>query len=426
MKQVEELNPEKSDPQPHQRLLWRGDSNNLSEVAMKAIKACASEATLKADADILVKGKLALDETVLPPLLRVFAATCLPALKEALYDVTKQIQGAVVIASEEGSVKACERMVEAMKSEIAKHHWVDEGGGWQPVSALVRDALRATVVCDGAAAICAVKAAFDASPLFTLKKLKNKICRRQVPFNLHAVYEFKPSNNDVSILVEIQIHDAEVRKASAAQQRFYQIFRAVSSDKLHMVAAPHNMAHSKLMRQRSQRFMLRTAKMSSTRALKALQKFSVGKQGRRVSLLMRLFPKRKVAPVAPAAEADETATTADCPVPLTVRGRGDWGFRGWPRGGCRTPSGILSYTSAPPARKEEPPRRVLKAAPTTLRNIRRRSHGAWRSDDADNGLSSPPFTFPRWPILLTAGSACRIGTPASRNHSDTYPEFPSF
>ena len=321
LKQVEELNPEKSDPQPHQRLLWRGDSNNLSEVAMKAIKACASEATLKADADILVKGKLALDETVLPPLLRVFAATCLPALKEALYDVTKQIQGAVVIASEEGSVKACERMVEAMKSEIAKHHWVDEGGGWQPVSALVRDALRATVVCDGAAAICAVKAAFDASPLFTLKKLKNKICRRQVPFNLHAVYEFKPSNNDVSILVEIQIHDAEVRKASAAQQRFYQIFRAVSSDKLHMVAAPHNMAHSKLMRQRSQRFMLRTAKMSSTRALKALQKFSVGKQGRRVSLLMRLFPKRKVAPVAPAAEADETATTADCPVPLTVRGR---------------------------------------------------------------------------------------------------------
>ena len=101
--------------------------------------------------------------------------------------------------------------------------------------------------------ICAqVKAAFDASPLFTLKKLKNKICRRQVPFNLHAVYEFKPSSNDVSILVEIQIHDSEVRKASAAQQRFYQIFRAVSSEKLHKVEAHHTMTHSKLMKQRSQ------------------------------------------------------------------------------------------------------------------------------------------------------------------------------
>ena len=139
-----------------------------------------------------------------------------------------------------------------MKSEIAKKHRAEEGAGWQPVSALVRDALRATVVCPGAQAMCDVKAAFDASPLFTLKKLKNKICRRQVPFNLHAVYEFKPSNNDVSILVEIQIHDSEVRKASAAQQRFYQIFRAISSEKLHKVEAHHTMTHSKLMKQRSQ------------------------------------------------------------------------------------------------------------------------------------------------------------------------------
>ena len=175
-----------------------------------------------------------------------------PALKAALDDVAGQVEGAVVVASEEGSVKTAERMVEAMKSEIAKKHQAEEGAGWQPVSALVRDALRATVVCPGAQAMCDVKAAFDASPLFTLKKLKNKICRRQVPFNLHAVYEFKPSSNDVSILVEIQIHDSEVRKASAAQQRFYQIFRAVSSEKLHKVEAHHTMTHSKLMKQRSQ------------------------------------------------------------------------------------------------------------------------------------------------------------------------------
>ena len=77
LKQVQELNPEKSDPQPQQRLIWRGGGGTLTEAVLKAVKACASEATLKNDADILVKGKLALDQTVLPPLLRIFAATCL-------------------------------------------------------------------------------------------------------------------------------------------------------------------------------------------------------------------------------------------------------------------------------------------------------------------------------------------------------------
>ena len=48
-------------------------------------------------------------------------------------------------------------MVEAMKSEIARKHRAEEGAGWQPVSALVRDALRATVVCPGAQAMCDVK-----------------------------------------------------------------------------------------------------------------------------------------------------------------------------------------------------------------------------------------------------------------------------
>ena len=85
----------------------------------------------------------------------------------------------------------------------------------------------------------------------------------------------------VSILVEIQIHDTEVRKASAAQQRFYQIFRAISSEKLHKVEAHHTMTHSKLMKQRSQRHMLRTAKISSSRALKALHRnFSIRNTGR--------------------------------------------------------------------------------------------------------------------------------------------------
>ena len=112
--------------------------------------------------------------------------------------------------------------------------------------------------------------------------------------------------------MEIQIHDSEVRKASAAQQRFYQIFRAVSSEKLHKVEAHHTMTHSKLMKQRSQRHMLRTAKISSSRALKALHRnFSVRNTGRRVSLLMRLFPKRKERKVAP----QETAAAATVAAP---------------------------------------------------------------------------------------------------------------
>ena len=69
-------------------------------------------------------------------------------------------------------VKTAERMVEAMKSEIAKKHRAEEGAGWQPVSALVRDALRATVVCPGAQAMCDVKAAFDASPSAQTKALR--------------------------------------------------------------------------------------------------------------------------------------------------------------------------------------------------------------------------------------------------------------
>ena len=61
--------------------------------------------------------------------------------------------------------------------------------------------------------------------------------------------------------------------------------------------------------------MLRTAKISSSLALKALHRnFSVRNTGRRVSLLMRLFPKRKERKVAPqeaataAAPGDDDAT----------------------------------------------------------------------------------------------------------------------
>ena len=44
---------------------------------------------------------------------------------------------------------------------------------------------------------------------FVLCKFKNKLRARTVPFNLHALYEFRPNEN-VKILVEIQIHEADI------------------------------------------------------------------------------------------------------------------------------------------------------------------------------------------------------------------------
>ena len=79
--------------------------------------------------------------------------------------------------------------------------------------------------------------ALKAAPVLELKKLKNKAIEEKIPFNLHAVYEFRPSPESVSILVEIQIHDAEIRKNSHAQHKFYEITRAGGSNDLLKVAA---------------------------------------------------------------------------------------------------------------------------------------------------------------------------------------------
>ena len=42
LKQVQELNPEKSDPQPQQRMIWRGGGGtNLTEAVVAAVEASA-------------------------------------------------------------------------------------------------------------------------------------------------------------------------------------------------------------------------------------------------------------------------------------------------------------------------------------------------------------------------------------------------
>ena len=83
-----------------------------------------------------------------------------PALKAALHDVAGQVEGAVVVASEEGSVKTAERMVEAMKSEIAKKHQAEEGAGLcvnQPVRRVHRQFFTKPFLGDDAAVLASVE-----------------------------------------------------------------------------------------------------------------------------------------------------------------------------------------------------------------------------------------------------------------------------
>ena len=159
-----------------------------------------------------------------------------------------------LICDEEKSVKATKRMVAKMRKEIAGdvlQAQEDENTRWEPVSASVRDVLRATFVCetpkindkiDDSKRGKAMRDVFEAlnkdPDRLKLRKLKNKVFpAAKIPFNLHAVYEFRPSPESVSILVEIQIHDAEIRKNSHAQHKFYEITRAGGSNDLLKVAA---------------------------------------------------------------------------------------------------------------------------------------------------------------------------------------------
>ena len=128
--------------------------------------------------------------------------------------------------------------------------------------------LRATLVCRGQRAICDAYEALANDDRFVLCKFKNKLRARTVPFNLHALYEFRPNEN-VKILVEIQIHEADIRAASKVQHKFYEIYRATSSVDLHKVAdAPEDeVPPADLAAQESQRFMRKMARIQTSRGL---------------------------------------------------------------------------------------------------------------------------------------------------------------
>ena len=235
---------EEQDEKPYQQLLRRDETGGaVTEAVLQATEACIDERTLKKDADALTKSKLMVDETVLPPLLRAFAFNCFPLLKDELGKIKDKVEGQIeLICDEEKSVKATKRMVAKMRKEIAGdvlQAQEDENTRWEPVSASVRDVLRATFVCETPKAMRDVFEALKAAPVLELRKLKNKAIENKIPFNLHAVYLFRPvaERPAASILVEIQIHDAEIRKNSHAQHKFYEITRAGGSNDLLKVAA---------------------------------------------------------------------------------------------------------------------------------------------------------------------------------------------
>ena len=122
-------------PQPRQQLLLRSDGGTVTDAALAAVRSC-TVAT-----DLLVKSKLGLDETVLPPMLRVLAYALLPALKRALTDVAGRLDGIEVVCDDNKSVKKSKRMVAKMVSEIAREEAERraQDDRWQPVSASVRD-----------------------------------------------------------------------------------------------------------------------------------------------------------------------------------------------------------------------------------------------------------------------------------------------
>ena len=176
-------------------------------------------------------------------------------------------------------------MVAKMRKEIAGdvlQAQEDENTRWEPVSASVRDVLRATFVCETPEAMRDVFEALNKDhDRLKLKKLKNKAIEEKIPFNLHAVYEFWPmAKGPASILVEIQIHDAEIRKNSHAQHKFYEITRAGGSNDLLKVAARGDSDSEDLVKQEDmEKIAKRKSYFSRARWQAAMERVRSGLRG---------------------------------------------------------------------------------------------------------------------------------------------------
>ena len=252
---------------------------------------------------LVAKGKLMMDKEVLPPMLRVFAYMCLPALKKALDAVAEEVGDVKVVCDEGKSVKKSKRMVEKMVNEIAADEEAEGEGAnddvrrWQPISASVRDALRATLVCpDQEAMYMVYEELKNPNGKFTLRKVKNKLEKGKVPFNLHAVYEFQPSPASVSILVEVQIKIKEIEDKCGAQHKFYEISRVTGSVELfkpevdtHDEQTPEELT-KRLRAHDKGRFMLQRSNVVTSRHLVERESKARKSGGWR---LMRFISKRR-------------------------------------------------------------------------------------------------------------------------------------
>ena len=194
-------------------------------------------------------------------------------------------------------------MVEKMVNEIAADEEAEGEGAnddvrrWQPISASVRDALRATLVCpDQDAMYMVYEELKNPNGKFTLRKVKNKLEKGKVPFNLHAVYEFQPSPASVSILVEVQIKIKEIEDKCGAQHKFYEISRVTGSVELfkpevdtHDEQTPEELT-KRLRAHDKGRFMLQRSNVVTSRHLVERESKARKSGGWR---LMRFISKRR-------------------------------------------------------------------------------------------------------------------------------------
>ena len=118
------------------------------------------------------------------------------------------------------------------------------------------------------------------------EKTEKVVMRAKIPFNLHAVYEFWPvaERRAASILVEIQIHDAKIRKQSGAQHKFYEISRAGGSEDLLKVAAGGDSDSEDLVKQGDmEKIAKRKSYLRWRSALDGVLRWRRGQKSRRMS-----------------------------------------------------------------------------------------------------------------------------------------------
>ena len=106
-----------------------------------------------------------------------------------------------------------------------------KGAGNYPYAAFIGDSLRASVVCDDAEAFWKTYRALRGDPddprrSLKILRLKNKLGKRQEPFNFHLNCSFQPTTFKAPIQLEIQIWAAEIMALNDVSHWQYEVSRA--------------------------------------------------------------------------------------------------------------------------------------------------------------------------------------------------------